>query len=281
MSRIDRASLLQFLKEPHFAHDVAEHFGISQRYARLNLRQAIEAGQVLISKNSFLQTLKSSNGKLRRIRQTLYVSKKSSITFDGWKKFKLRTTDISVSQSKNNLFPTGFRSLKQSLIAKDIVNQKLSAFSRTASQNKTDSVETKSSYRTKGVLASEFDMSSTKAKLASHRMLDQASRFRLPLPLKTTNSLSHVDRIRLFQALFRKPLTFLDLHGCFGVSRQMVKGLVKNGLIAETWATKGIGVRFKLTRKGKAHLRELEAAAQFEPNLAKKAFVQLKQRAFF
>jgi hypothetical protein len=76
--------------------------------------------------------------------------------------------------------------------------------------------------------------------------------------------------------LLERPTTFLDLHGRFGVSRQIVKGLVNNRLIAETWASKGIGVKFKLTKKGEAYLRKLEAAAKCEPSLAKKAFVRLE-----
>ena len=281
MSKIDRSSLLQFLYEPRLVREVAEHFGIPEKLARLNLREAVESGQVLISKKPFLQTLKNSNGKLRRIKQSLYVSRKSPTLVDGWERFKLKTKNGLFSESKSDSFSIRFPSWNDCVLAKDMVNHKLLVFSRPASEGKPGSAMDGRNYKTKVILASEFDVSSAKVKMASHRTLDQVLRGRPTSPRDRVDSLLHVERIRLFQTLFKKPSTFLDLHGRFGVSRQIVKGLVKNGLIAETWAPKGIGVRFKLTRKGKTYLKELEAAAECEPKLTEKAFVRLKQKIFF
>lgn len=279
MSKIDQSSLLQFLHEPRLVHEVAEHFGVTEKLARLNLRKAVESGQVLISKKPFLQTLKNSNGKLRRIRQSLYVSRKSPTLADGWERFKLKTKNGLYSESKNDSFSIRFPSWRDDALAKDLVNHKLLVFSRPDSarerENKPSSAMAGRNYKTKGILASEFDVSSAKVKLASHRTIDQVLRSKPTSPPESVNSLSYVERIRLFQTLFKKPSTFLDLHGRFGLSRQIVRGLVKNRLIAETWAPKGIGVRFKLTKKGEAYLRELEAAAKCEPSLAKKAVIRL------
>jgi predicted transcriptional regulator len=58
----------------------------------------------------------------------------------------------------------------------------------------------------------------------------------------------------------------------------MVKGLIKNGLIAENWSSNGVGVRYRLTKKGKSHLRKLEEAARCGSNLANKAFVRLRMK---
>jgi len=91
--------------------------------------------------------------------------------------------------------------------------------------------------------------------------------------------LSHAQRLRLFQALLREPLPFLELHGRFGVSKQTIRGLVKNRLLRETWGPKAIGVRLALTSKGKTHLKGLEAAARIEPATKEGVFIRLKHRA--
>ena len=76
-----------------------------------------------------------------------------------------------------------------------------------------------------------------------------------------------------------KPATFLDLHGRFGVSKETVKSLMKNGPLAEVWGPKTVGLRFKLTRKGKAYLRELEAAARYKPKIREASLIRLKHRS--
>jgi hypothetical protein len=93
--------------------------------------------------------------------------------------------------------------------------------------------------------------------------------------------LSHVERIRLFQAVSDQPLPFLDLHARFGVSKQTIRRLVKNGFLIEEWGPKAIGVRFKLSREGKVYLKELEAAAKYESKMTENDFIRLKRRASF
>jgi len=91
-----------------------------------------------------------------------------------------------------------------------------------------------------------------------------------------SSRLSYVKRLQLFQALLKEPLPFLELHCRFGVSKQTIRGLVKNGFLMETWGPKAVGVRFKPTSKGKIYLKELEAAAKIEPKIRKKASIRLK-----
>ena len=49
--------------------------------------------------------------------------------------------------------------------------------------------------------------------------------------------LSESRKLQLFRALLKKPLATLELRTCFGVSKQVLKGLCKRGLLAEvrTW----------------------------------------------
>jgi len=93
-----------------------------------------------------------------------------------------------------------------------------------------------------------------------------------------SKSLLHVEKISLFQALSDKPLPFLDIHGRFGVSKRTVIGFVKRGFFEEVWGPKNIGVKFKLTEKGEAHLKRLEDASHFEHPQLKKIFIRLKHR---
>jgi hypothetical protein len=95
---------------------------------------------------------------------------------------------------------------------------------------------------------------------------------------RESNYLSDAKRFQLFQALLKEPLPFLDLHGRFGVSKQTIRRLVKNGLLMEVWGPKSIGVRFKLSKKGKIHLKELEAAAKYESKMREKDFIRLKNK---
>lgn len=281
MSRIDHRSLLLYLQEPHSAHEVAEHFIISERSAKIKIQEAIKVGQIIILKNTFLQIKKSANGKISRIMQPLYISRNNKLSFDDLKRFKLKGADDSFPKLKNKAFSAKIPSSNSDLATEDRVNQELSDFTKTALEKEAGSNIARHAYRIKGIHPSEFDLSTSKVRLSSRRAPSLGPRLEQTSSRERINSLSHVERIHLLQALFKKPLTFLELHGRFGISRQMIRGLLKNDVIAETWASKGIGVRFRLTKKGEAYLRDLEAASEFEPSLAKKGFVRLKQRTSF
>jgi hypothetical protein len=95
---------------------------------------------------------------------------------------------------------------------------------------------------------------------------------------KETRRLSYVERLKLFQALSKEPLSFLDLHGRFGVSKQTIKRLVKNGFLKEVWGCNAIGVEFKLTNKSRNHLKKLKATAKRGLTITEKNLIRLKQR---
>jgi len=89
--------------------------------------------------------------------------------------------------------------------------------------------------------------------------------------------ISYVRLLQLFQALMKEPLSFLELRGRFGVSKQTIKRLVRNKLLTEIWGPKAVGVRFAPSDKGEIYLKELEAAAKYEPNAGKNIIIRLKQ----
>lgn len=96
----------------------------------------------------------------------------------------------------------------------------------------------------------------------------------------TTEHLSQVKRLQLFRALLKQPLPFLDLHVRFGVSKQTVRSFVRRGLVTEIWGPKAVGLRFKLSRKGMFHLKELEKASWYDPKLSKRSMIHLKRGTF-
>jgi len=91
--------------------------------------------------------------------------------------------------------------------------------------------------------------------------------------------LPQAKRIELFQTLLNEPVTFLDLHIRFGVSKQTIRRLVKNGLLIEEWGPNEIGLRFQLSKKGKTYLKELEAAALYESKMGQKNLIRLKSKS--
>ena len=51
-----------------------------------------------------------------------------------------------------------------------------------------------------------------------------------------------------------------------------MKGLCKRGLVAEVWGPGTVGLRFKLTQRGKAYLDELKAAAKYDPRFPREDY---------
>lgn len=94
-----------------------------------------------------------------------------------------------------------------------------------------------------------------------------------------SNPFLNVERLHLFQALLKEPLTFLVLHERFNVSKQTIRRLVQKKLLAEVWGSAGVGITFNVTNKGKAYLAELEEASKYEPKIKEHAFTRLKQRS--
>jgi len=118
-----------------------------------------------------------------------------------------------------------------------------------------------------------------KGKLIQHKVTTQLLGRKFQWGSVEAKRLPHAKRLQMFQALLNEPLPFLDLHAHFGVSKRTIRGLVKKGILTETWGPKAIGVRFKLTSKGKVHLKQLEAAAKYEVKIREKNLIRLKHKA--
>lgn len=275
MFKFDDLSLSKFLSKPRFLYEVAEHYGISEKLAEFHLQEAVKSGQVLVSKRPVFQTLRLSDGRMKRFSGFVYVFGKSSVLMNRVMKLSIKEPSGS-PEAGGEAASIRFLSNTDALKAKEVSDRKLPSSRK---EGTSDSRVDVHRFRTSGSLVSQFGTSRSKVKLARTRTIDRLLRHVPRSVEEEVKSISQVERIRLFRALLKEPLPFLDLHGRFGVSKQIVKGLVKNGFLREMWGPKAIGVRFTLTNKGRVHLKELEAAARYEPTVRDTAFFQLKQRS--
>lgn len=256
MPELDRSRLLNFLSKPRYVRDVAEHFGVSSKLANYHLRKAVRSGDVLAGEGPLPQMLPNSDSRRRPSKEFVYVSRKSPFLAGN----KLRLTAQNVgkdSRSNINVTPMKFLLKTQSLAEEKLL-------------------------RHKGWdLVSRFlNRFVYKARLARHGAWNQRLvRGRLS-DRGEQKSFSHIEKLRLFQALSDQPLPFLDIRTHFGVSKRTIMGLVRRGFLEEEWGPRDIGVRFRLTKKGRSYLRQLEAAAHVELQQREKIFIRLKHRVF-
>jgi len=275
MSKFNRQSLLKFLSKPRFVHEVEEHYKISEKLAYTRLREAIKSGQVLISEKPVMQSLQNSNGKPKRIYGFAYIFRKSPLLVDGWAEFTVKEPDISASKSKGDTFSIRFLSKVHNTLEKAI-SHKLSEFTF----KETAGSRAISQFLKKNESLSKFNAPSSKIKPVKHRTVESLLRYKTRSTQGEVKNISHAEEVLFFQVMLKEPLPFLELHSRFGVSKQTIRRLVKNELLAEMWGSKGIGLRFKLTDKGKSYLKDLEAAARCEPKIGEKAFIRLKHSSF-
>jgi hypothetical protein len=119
-----------------------------------------------------------------------------------------------------------------------------------------------------------------KRRLVMHKSSRSLSEKEIQSAAEKPEQLSHAKRHQLFQALSKKPLPYLELHECFGVSKQTMRGFIRRGWLTEMWGQGGVGTRFKLSEKGINHFRELEAAAKYKTKTTQKDLIRLRQKAF-
>jgi hypothetical protein len=273
MRKLDHTEVLQFLTKPRYLREVAEHFNISEMHATHHLKEALRLGHVLVSEKPVRGSFPSFGGRFEQFRGFLYVSSSSPLLAKGTLQLSSEEGENSVSAATGRV-PTKFISWSRSPEEKDLLRQDISAFS----DRKTDKMPAVGRRpKTRTDLVSKFlNVLVVKGKSVRRTVLREHVQVRSP-GQGTYESLSQVERIHLFEAISDQPLTFLELHSRFGVSRQVVQGLVRRGLFEEVWGKRDIGVTFRLTKKGQRYLKELQAAADFQPPKNKK-FIGLKRR---
>jgi hypothetical protein len=119
-----------------------------------------------------------------------------------------------------------------------------------------------------------------KHRLVMHKSNRSLSEKEIQSAVEKPEQLPHAKRHQLFQALSKKPLPYLELHVRFGVSKQTMRGFIRRGWLTEMWGQGGVGTRFRLSEKGRNHLRELEAAAKYKTKATQKDLIRLRQQTF-
>lgn len=268
-----RFNLGEFLSKPRFLHEIAEHYGVSRETAVFHLRKALKSGQVLVSEAPAFQTIKDSSGNLKKLGGFVYVNQESPILAGKHTRFSLLKTD----NSKRELHSTSHVDFSKPHGESRMATLERGS-PRFASFEKVNHESHEERLKTNHSLISKLKVSSAKVSSANHI---RSSRL---YPSKQYSSskpapLLNIEKIRLFQALLKEPLPFLDMHDRFNISRQTITRIVKGGLLKETWGSNGVGVRFKITNKGKTYLEELEEASKYKLKIRESSLTRLKERS--
>ena len=267
-----RFNLAEFLLKPRFLHEIVKHYGVSRETAVFHLRKAVKSGQIIVSEAPVFQAIKDSSGNLKKLRGFVYVNRESPILVGKDIRFSLPKTDSSKRELRSTSHASFSKPNGESTRAK--LERGSPRFALVEKANRENAARLRANHS----LISKLKVSSVKVSSVN---LTRSSRL---LPSKQYSSskpaaLLNAEKIRLFQALLKEPLPFLDIHNRFEVSRQTITRLVMRGLLMETWGSKGVGVRFKLTSKGKAWLAQSEEASKCEPRIRESAITRLKQRS--
>lgn len=253
----NRSKLLDFLSEPRCLKEITNHFGISTSIADYCLLKAIEQNQVIVCKYSRNASLKSRK-KPKRRETSFYISRDSDLYSKGLTGFavtRVAGTQEGVSSE------TAFVKFSSKSVSKSNFSSMI--------QNASDS-------KNRELGQTAFP----KVKASKERLVRNvrwhAPVIRQPLKQSQIKSLSVAEKLSMLMALSRQPLSHLDLHAHFKISKRTIKTFVKNGLIQEVWGPQNIGVKFRLTTKGEKYLKRLEVAARLGKDKIRKATIQLK-----
>jgi hypothetical protein len=266
-----RLNLREFLSKPRFLHEITEHYGVSRETAILHLREAMKSGQLLVSEAPVFRTIKDSSGNLKKLAGFVYVYQKNPIPFGK----EIRFSPPKTTNSKGELHSTSHISLSKPNGKSTKVELELGSPRSTSIEkaNRESAARLKADHS----LISKLKVSSVRVSSASHTKssLIPSKQYSVSKPAALLN----MEKIRLFQALQKEPLPFLEIQNQFEVSREMITRLAKKGLLTESWGSKGVGVRFKLTGKGKACLAQFEEASKYERRIKESPLTKLKQRS--
>ena len=264
-----RFNFAEFLSEPRFLHEIVEHYGVSRKTTVFHLREAMKSGKILISEFPVFRTIKDSSGNLTKLRDSVYVYRESPI---------LVGMDAKLLSAKAE----GFRSDLKARYSKNRPQFVETALGRgetkSAYAEKVSHQSPKRGLKVNHSLISKLKASAEKVSSVKYARSNPPPEVKPCSSSKPTRQLN-AEKIRFIQALQKEPLPFTDLRTQFNVPRQTITRLVKKGLLEEIWGSNGVGVRFKLTGKGKAWLAELEEASRFEPRIRESSLTRLKQRS--
>ena len=252
-----RSKLLDFLSKPRCLKEITDYFRISASTADYCLQKAIRQNHVTVCKYPRNASLKPR--KKQKQREILfYISRDSDLFSKGLTGFAIpRVAGTQEGVSSETTF--------------------VKFSSKSASKIRFSSmIGTASDYENRKPDQTTFPRIKASKERLIKSVRQHAPVIRQPMRQSQIKSLSIAEKLSMFKALSRQPLSHLDLHAHFNISKRTIKTFVKNELIEEVWGPQNIGVKFQLTTKGEKYLKRLEAAARLGTDKIRKATIQLK-----
>lgn len=251
------SGILHFLTEPRSLKEIAEHFGISEPTAYYYLQKKIEQDQILICKCSRHTQRVDAQQKSETL---FYISRDSKLLSKGLTRFAVTEAIRTQGRIGNETSSIKFTSTGASR----------SNFHRM--------IEDASDSKKREFRLTSLPRINVRREKLVRSIRRHAPVIRQPLKQSQVRSVSAAEKLSILNALSRQPLPYLDLHARFSISKHVVKTLLRNGLVKETWGSKNIGVRFQLTGKGEKRLKQLKVAARLGKNNIRKTAIKLKHR---
>jgi predicted DNA-binding transcriptional regulator len=88
---------------------------------------------------------------------------------------------------------------------------------------------------------------------------------------------THLVMYDLLRESSKKGLSLREINRRFGVSKKSIGRLVRNGVLQEEWGARGIGVRYRLSKKGKEQLAAIRETSRITTS-RKESFIRLRTR---
>lgn len=242
MLRIQRPSLLNFLQKPRYVKEVAQEFGISSDLAKYHLKEAVKSGHVLVIKDRFPLTgfgkglMTNSRDDLLRISGQAFSRREVSSAS------RLRGSRVRFLANNVNL--AGLKLMKggkRVLPLGGLHRRRLTLSSRSHSSK-----------------------------------IHKAGDLRKERPSYGGKRPTQLTLSSLFKELESEALTLPEITQKFKVSKHSVKRLVKTGILREDWGLGGVGVRYKLSKKGERRFSAIKKASQLTSR--REAFISLESR---
>ena len=231
---------------------------ISNVHSKYHLREEVKPGQIMVNPQAAFRRVSRLRGKLRQRDMSMYVAPNSPL-FTGSPQ---RATDLykalvpsSADWKVRMRFYSGFQEAGGSSA------RSIASFSNEKADVREGALrQRKSEANLVSVLSSVHAVKgrpTARKKLVFAGLFSRSSGDRHSL-------VSEPQKLHLFGALVEHPKPFAELQAIFHVSRQNVETLVRKGLLAEVWGPGEIGVKFKLTQKGKKYLEMLREASNYQ-----------------
>lgn len=239
--------------------EIIHYLGVSASLAQDYVEKAVEQDKIVIYNLRTAPGTRITRLKRRKLQESsLYVARTSDLLSQGLTEFEANTLRMT-KEGEETTFP---RVKSTSTTTKNPDLYRMTERGSSQEKPTSSSFPKLDTHATKLVKKTDVERL-LQRKYSSH---------------ERTKILTPSEEISILTALSLQPLSFMDLHSQFKAAKSTVKTFIKRGLIQEVWGPKDIGVKYKLAKKGKSHLKKLKAAAKLGIDEIGKARIQLKHK---